>query len=334
MTDYIERMKVREILTECGDIDAEATSYVLHDIDQLPAIVVPAQEQPTTSGKMSVDDLLFAFKTWNFAEGGPFNSLDRAKRCMMRAVQIIEELRGSPAERGDGNRAIPFDRNALGRMVREAWVRWALTQPNPKPSWLAPYDDLDERDKEADRQIGEAIARWTLIGDAASSQSPAASADRQTLSEQERHAVEHARFQADRATPGDPECCFDFELVKTLVQIVDRRSPAVTDAMCEAALDADAPDRIQGFSYSKRHVIRDVWANKEIWCAPVGSPEDHQAFQRQCQIERMRRALEAALGCPSQPVSDDEPDTNDGEDYLNARRGHPGTVKNLSEPRG
>jgi Lar family restriction alleviation protein len=239
-----------------------------------------------------------------------------------------------PAERGDGNRAIPFDRNALGRMVREAWVRWALTQPNPKPSWLAPYDDLDERDKEADRQIGEAIARWTLIGDAASSQSPAASADRQTLSEQERHAVEHARFQADRATPGDPECCFDFELVKTLVQIVDRRSPAVTDAMCEAALDADAPDRIQGFSYSKRHVIRDVWANKEIWCAPVGSPEDHQAFQRQCQIERMRRALEAALGCPSQPVSDDEPDTNDGEDYLNARRGHPGTVKNLSEPRG
>jgi hypothetical protein len=104
--------------------------------------------------------------------------------------------------------------------------------------------------------------------------------------------------------------------------------------MCEAALDADAPDRIQGFSYSKRHVIRDVWANKEIWCAPVGSPEDHQAFQRQCQIERMRRALEAALGCPSQPVSDDEPDTNDGEDYLNARRGHPGTVKNLSEPRG
>lgn len=52
-------------------------------------------------------------------------------------------------------------------MVRETWVRWAQTQPNPKPSWLAPYDDLSEPDKEADRQIGEAVARWTLIHDAA-----------------------------------------------------------------------------------------------------------------------------------------------------------------------
>jgi len=55
----------------------------------------------------------------------------------------------------------------LGRMVREAWVRWAQMQPSPKPSWLLPYDDLSEPDKEADRQIGETIARWTLIHDAA-----------------------------------------------------------------------------------------------------------------------------------------------------------------------
>lgn len=67
----------------------------------------------------------------------------------------------------DGNRPIPYDRDTLGRMVREAWVRWAEMQPSPKPSWLVPYDELAEPDKEADRQIGEAIARWTLIGDAA-----------------------------------------------------------------------------------------------------------------------------------------------------------------------
>lgn len=66
----------------------------------------------------------------------------------------------------DGNRPLPFDRDTLGRFVREAWVRWAETQPSPKPSWLLPYDDLAEIDKEADRQIGEDIARWTLIGDA------------------------------------------------------------------------------------------------------------------------------------------------------------------------
>jgi hypothetical protein len=57
---------------------------------------------------------------------------------------------------------LPIDRDTLGRMVREAWVRWAQTQPDPKPSWLQPYDELAEPDKEADRQIGEAIATWTV----------------------------------------------------------------------------------------------------------------------------------------------------------------------------
>jgi restriction alleviation protein Lar len=66
----------------------------------------------------------------------------------------------------DGGRPLPYDRDTLGRFVREAWVRWAETQPNPKLSWTVPYDDLSEPDKEADRQIGEAVARWTLIGDA------------------------------------------------------------------------------------------------------------------------------------------------------------------------
>ncbi len=47
-------------------------------------------------------------------------------------------------------------RDIGGRIVREAWVRWAMTQPNPKPSWLVPYDELSEPDKEADRQIFEA----------------------------------------------------------------------------------------------------------------------------------------------------------------------------------
>ncbi len=45
----------------------------------------------------------------------------------------------------------------LGRIVREAWIKWAKDQPNPKSTWLVPYDKLDETDKEADRMIGEAI---------------------------------------------------------------------------------------------------------------------------------------------------------------------------------
>lgn len=55
--------------------------------------------------------------------------------------------------------ALPYTRDDLGRMVREAWVKWAKTQPNPKPSWLLPYDELAECDKEADRQIGDHLRR-------------------------------------------------------------------------------------------------------------------------------------------------------------------------------
>jgi hypothetical protein len=47
--------------------------------------------------------------------------------------------------------------------------------------------------------------------------------DWQTVeSEEERHAIEHARFQADHASPDDPECRFDFDLVKTLLRVIDR----------------------------------------------------------------------------------------------------------------
>ena len=50
-------------------------------------------------------------------------------------------------------------RERLGMEVRAAWVTWAVCQPNPKPSWLEPWDKLSEADKEADRQIGEALYR-------------------------------------------------------------------------------------------------------------------------------------------------------------------------------
>lgn len=45
-------------------------------------------------------------------------------------------------------------RDYLGRIVRQLWIQWAEMQSNPKPSWLVPYDQLSEADKEADRMIG------------------------------------------------------------------------------------------------------------------------------------------------------------------------------------
>lgn len=55
------------------------------------------------------------------------------------------------------------NRDEWGKIVRDAWIKWALTQENPKPSWLVPYENLSEPDKEADRQIAEGILQALAI---------------------------------------------------------------------------------------------------------------------------------------------------------------------------
>lgn len=49
------------------------------------------------------------------------------------------------------------ERDRLGAIVREVWIAWAKEQPTPKPSWLVPYKQLSEPDKEVDRRIGERL---------------------------------------------------------------------------------------------------------------------------------------------------------------------------------
>lgn len=97
------------------------------------------------------------------------NEIDAITAWNRRAEAVRPVAVGGPDDRLNGFRPLPWARETLGRFVREAWVRWAETQPDPKASWLVPYDDLSEADKEADMQIGEAVARWTLIGDASRS---------------------------------------------------------------------------------------------------------------------------------------------------------------------
>jgi hypothetical protein len=48
-------------------------------------------------------------------------------------------------------------REELGRAVREEWIAWAKEQPAPKTSWLVPWEDLPEADREVDRRIGERL---------------------------------------------------------------------------------------------------------------------------------------------------------------------------------
>lgn len=51
-------------------------------------------------------------------------------------------------------------REEPGRMVREVWIEWANEQPDARPyhpRWLLPWEQLNERDKEVDRRIGERL---------------------------------------------------------------------------------------------------------------------------------------------------------------------------------
>lgn len=50
--------------------------------------------------------------------------------------------------------------------MRQAWLEWAREQPSPKPSWLLPWEELSDADREVDRRIGEtvfAVAERSLI---------------------------------------------------------------------------------------------------------------------------------------------------------------------------
>lgn len=55
---------------------------------------------------------------------------------------------------------MPDDREPLGRIVRETWVNWALEQPDvaDHASWIVPWDEIPERDREVDMRIGSAVA--------------------------------------------------------------------------------------------------------------------------------------------------------------------------------
>lgn len=49
-------------------------------------------------------------------------------------------------------------REELGKAVRLAWVAYCQETGDTKPSHLAPWEELSEWDKEADRRIGAVVA--------------------------------------------------------------------------------------------------------------------------------------------------------------------------------
>jgi hypothetical protein len=54
-------------------------------------------------------------------------------------------------------------RERLGRVVRDAWITWARTQPDTRksehPQWFLSWEEMAECDREVDRQIGMAVVK-------------------------------------------------------------------------------------------------------------------------------------------------------------------------------
>jgi len=52
----------------------------------------------------------------------------------------------------------------LGKVVRDAWVKWAKTRPEAKPSWLVEWEALPSSDpqREVDILIGQAVSNFLL----------------------------------------------------------------------------------------------------------------------------------------------------------------------------
>lgn len=86
----------------------------------------------------------------------------RAPTIAAAGSASVDDGRDPPAAHGQARPRMealsPDDREALGRIVREVWVACAREHPNPKPSWLVPWEELGEWDQETDRRIGASLA--------------------------------------------------------------------------------------------------------------------------------------------------------------------------------
>ena len=89
--------------------------------------------------------------------GTTFGTLAAFCRLMLERLDIGD----APEE--ERAPTLPLDREHLGRIVREVWIAWAKEQPNPKPSWLVPWEGLSEPDKEVDRRIGKRLAMEGVV---------------------------------------------------------------------------------------------------------------------------------------------------------------------------
>ena len=116
-------------------------------------------DKPMVSSEVVLDmqtritELQQKLDTANYKLGQIGTEYRHLQDVLKTSNRIREEFRLRLAEL----RRFTFDREILGQKVRQVWIMWAAKQPNPKPSWLLPWEQLSEVDREVDRQIGEIL---------------------------------------------------------------------------------------------------------------------------------------------------------------------------------
>lgn len=148
MNDKIEQ-RARELLAvaERGPI---AEYGVVHRRTAHQAITAALREQaaPKPEAQAALRELREEIAS--FVKGG------HARHDLLRWVNSLDSILPPPASHD----AQQPDREFLGRVVRMEWMAWAQEQPVKKPSWLVPWDEMSEADREVDRRIGERI--WNI----------------------------------------------------------------------------------------------------------------------------------------------------------------------------
>ena len=71
------------------------------------------------------------------------------------------------------------------------------------------------------------------------------------LSEQDAHNIGHARYLVERATGEKPEVCFDFTLVRSVLNVIDRQSNEIL-AVSRTGSEAEAAARVEGYKQGRR----------------------------------------------------------------------------------
>ena len=128
-----------------------------HLADQNEPAPTPAASAPAEVTEAEVEHASRVYsEAHHVAYQRDHTNADEDAEYAMRAALEAFVARRPPAPTAA---PVALDREALGRRVRTLWVDFARQQPNPKPHHVAPWEDLDEPNREVDRIIGETLTR-------------------------------------------------------------------------------------------------------------------------------------------------------------------------------